>query len=65
MTESTTKESSSDWKKNTDTPADADAMPECIAERTNIDGTLNYRPLPLAMRNFLLSNNGGETNDVY
>jgi len=37
---------------------------ECIAIRTNIDGTLDYVPLPLGMRNIWLFNNGGERNDV-
>ena len=42
-----------------------DENAECIAFRINLDGTLDYAPLPLAMRNLWLFNNGGEANDVY
>jgi hypothetical protein len=42
-----------------------DDIVECIAFGKNIDGTLDCAPLPLAMKNIWLFNNGGERNDVY
>lgn len=65
MTQSTSTESGSIWERNAETPEDMDGVPDCIACRTNIDGTLDYTPLPLALRNIWLFNNGGERNDVY
>lgn len=41
-----------------------DENTDCIAFRINIDGTLDYAPLPLAMRNLWLFNNTGGANDV-
>jgi hypothetical protein len=47
------------------THSDGDCVPAGIEYPTNIDGTLDYMPLPSAMRNIWLFNNGGERNDVY
>jgi hypothetical protein len=65
MTQSTNTESGIGWQQITNQLADANGVPESIAYRPNIDGTLDYTPLPLAMRNIWLFNNGGERNDVY
>ena len=65
LTQSTKTETGMDWQKFANHLAESDGVPECIECRTNIDGTLDYTPLPLGMRNIWLFNNGGERNDVY
>lgn len=37
---------------------------DCIAFRINLDGTLDYAPLPMAMRNIWLFNDTGGARDV-
>lgn len=63
MTQSVNRETG--WMANTDQMTGTETIPNCIEMRTNIDGTLDYVPLPLAMRNVWLFNNVGERNDVY
>jgi hypothetical protein len=41
-----------------------DLTSECIDCRLNIDGTLDYYPVPLAIKNLWLFKNGGERNEV-
>jgi len=65
MTQSITTESGMVREKKLDRLEDRNGIPDSIACRTNIDGTLDFAPLPLAMRNIWLFNNGGERNDVY
>jgi hypothetical protein len=55
----------SGWETISGRIADPDAVPDGIEVRTNIDGTLDFGPLPLAMKGIWLFNNGGEKNDVY
>ncbi len=51
-------------QKIADELPETDGTAECIAFRINVDGTLDYAPLPLAMRNLWLFNNTGGANDV-
>jgi hypothetical protein len=37
---------------------------DCIDSRSNIDGTLDYTPVPQAFKNLWLFKNGGERNEV-
>lgn len=65
MTQSITADTNACWKMITDQLVDAKTDSDCIEMRTNVDGTLNFTPLPLAMKHIWLFNNGGEKNDVY
>ena len=65
MTEKTNSEPRMDWQIGADHLADTEGAQDCIECRTGIDGTLDFGPLPLAMKNIWLFNNGGEKNDVY
>lgn len=51
-------------QKIAETISEMDETAECIAFRINIDGTLDYAPLPRAMRNLWLFNSSGGANDV-
>ena len=65
MEHCTTAESGPELKAVSGRIANTETVPECIEIQTNIDGTLDFGPLPLAMKGIWLFNNGGEKNDVY
>ena len=65
MAQSTSTLSCVDREKYPEITPEPCGVPDCIGIRTNLDGTLDFTPLPLGMRNIWLFNNGGERNDVY
>jgi hypothetical protein len=65
MTQVTNTESGAGWRTFSDQKAGTNGVPDCIEIRTSMDGTLDFSPLPLGLRNIWLFNNGGERNDVY
>jgi len=53
------------WMKFTDQLSGTGMTPDCIDCRPNIDGTLDFCPLPLAIKNLWLFKNRGEGNVIY
>jgi hypothetical protein len=54
-----------DREKYPDQVPETGEVPDCIVITTNPDGTLDFSPLPLGLRNIWLFKNGGEKNDVH
>jgi|GEM_PF-3359423 len=57
-------EMNTNWPEGTGLLSGTDMVPDSIDCRTNIDGTLDYTPVPLALKNLWLFKNGGERNEV-
>jgi hypothetical protein len=60
----TSTEMNTSWPEVNDQPSGTDTVSDCIDCRTNIDGTLDYTPVPQAFKNLWLFKNGGERNEV-
>ncbi|MCK9593711.1 MAG: hypothetical protein M0Q91_17055 [Methanoregula sp.] len=52
------------WPEGIAPLSGTDMTSDCIDCRPNIDGTLDYTPVPLALKNLWLFKNGGERNEV-
>ena len=60
----TSNEMYTNWSEVTDHLSGTDMISDCIDCRTNIDGTLDYTPVPQAFKKLWLFKNGGERNEV-
>ncbi len=60
----TSTELNTSWPDLNDQLSGTDMVSDCIDCRTNIDGTLDYNPVPQAFKNLWLFKNGGERNEV-
>ncbi|MFA5347136.1 MAG: hypothetical protein WC294_03280 [Methanoregula sp.] len=57
-------EMNASWPENNDQLPGTDMVSDCIDRRPNLDGTLDYTPVPQAFKNLWLFKNGGERNEV-
>jgi hypothetical protein len=61
---STSREMDASWPEVTGLLSVPEMVTDCIEYGPNIDGTLDYTPVPLAIKNLWLFKNGGERNEV-